>query len=382
MFLGGRNLGDHYLTDSKDSFLDGDVMLCRHQGAKIAYTFDSAKASFEELKHDLEDPILTASSDNTVHEIPADPNFVFKHLIFPRGAALSGTRTERYRGSLPESARTLGEMRLWADTYNVPAFITLDASDNWRFLKAGWDPSRDEVQASLLDLIRNERKELFIETPYAEFDATLRKALEDAMARGVRVHLITNSFFMSDGFSRVIRITMANWMRKTLAAYPENFRVRYVTYDAGHMTHFKGAAFTCQRSGLKTVRTFLLGSHNFDPRSGRSDKDHAVMWDEPSDCSSLAQMPAVSGRNAFYAHLSQKLNIPVLAPYSDFGQELQNVSKLYKKSEPTRLMAQALMRVFYVNTQNGYVLNQASKVEYLLQLMDDGGLHDLFGRVL
>ena len=149
------------------------------------------------------------------------------------------------------------------------------------------------------------------------------------------------------------------------------------------MTHFKGAAFGCQRSAAGANQAFLLGSHNFDPRSGRADKDYALVWEEPSpDCGSLLNSELVSGRFAIYAALKKARNTNVLVEYSDLFEELEQVANRYDTdSEETRQLALAFKNVFYESTPNGYRVSYAEKALHLLKLIDKGGLHDLIGSI-
>ena len=236
---------------------------------------------------------------------------------------------------------------------------------------------------SLLQLIKNEAREIFIETPYAQFSPELRSAIEKALQRGVRVSLITNSLFISDGLSKIIRVLMARWMERTKEQYPDLFQVRYVTLAGGRMTHFKGAAFGCQKGKNGNFQVFIIGSHNFDPRSGRSDKDHALRWEENwSNCESLLNSRLVSGRMALYASLANGRHTFTLAEYPDILKELEEVvNRENSEKDDLRRLATSLKKVFYEYTPSGYRINQAEKVKRLLKLMEEGGLGDLLGQL-
>lgn len=47
--VGGRNLGDHYLTDGKDSYYDADVLVCTNHGDEAAKIISEANVSFDRM---------------------------------------------------------------------------------------------------------------------------------------------------------------------------------------------------------------------------------------------------------------------------------------------------------------------------------------------
>lgn len=382
MVLGGRNLGDHYLTDSAGSYLDGDVLLCRHHGSGAFEALDAGLASFRSLVSDRTDPQLRGGNDNQVLRVGPATSFVYKNLLFPAALRPEGAVAGKYRGKLKEQERTLLPEKKWAHAHAVQGDLTLGHAGGWNLLTSGWDPARDQVRAEFLRLIGAEREEIFIETAYAELDEGVRKALEAALARGVKVQLITNSFFTSDGPSGLIRILMSTWNEKMLAAYPAHFDPRYTALSGGHMTHFKFAAFGCQEGNR---RAYLLGSHNFHPRSGNADKEHMLEWSETGGCeASLANVTLVRARHAFYNELSRSTRKRILDRYPDLLKELTVVGKLFREGgEGKNKLALAMREMFYEETDvDVWVPRHAARAKRFFRLLDESGLHDLMGRLL
>lgn len=380
MILGGRNLGDHYLIEDKDSFLDGDLLVCRHQSAEIDSVIDAGVSSFEGLKNDLADPYLGSLDDNKVIRIRANKNYRFKSLHFPAGLLPPGAAQDMYEGDLSDAKRSLLWGKKWQDFSAVHGDLRLPDTSGWRLLVTGWGPETDQVRRHLLSLIESEKKEIYIETPYAEFDSGLRSAIESALRRGVKVQLITNSFFTSDGKSPIIRLLMANWTEKTVKSYP-NFELRQTALAGGRMLHFKGAAFGCQPGNQ---RAYLVGSHNFHPRSGNSDKEHALTWNEATDCSTpLASVSLVAARNGQYNELSRITRKRVLDHYPDFKKELRTVKELNQPAKKSRhRLAEALHEMFYEETSPGiWEPRHGERMRRVFDLLDESGLHDLMGRV-
>lgn len=323
--LGGRNLGDHYLAWKSDSFIDGDILLCHNTaapGTDPAALMAASDASFTELWNDR-DP-GGAGIPTTVYSISPNPQFQFSKET-----------------ALPQPENTLAQPPVRGHAL-VRAY-------GWEFLSTGWardqrNGARDFVREKLYDLIDREQAEIFIESAYMEYDEIMQQKLEAALARGVKVIVISNSFFVSDGPSKLISIVRQPWTAQMLRNYggqnppseieellspnvrpvgghgnwirdqQGRFSFFVTTVMSGHMIHFKGAGFKCQRSDSGYHKAFLLGSHNFHERSGIADKEHALTWKEPIDlaCAEKLNLPnqaeilrdlyvEISGRPGYFA---------------------------------------------------------------------------------
>jgi phosphatidylserine/phosphatidylglycerophosphate/cardiolipin synthase-like enzyme len=382
ILLGGRNLGDAYLTDVPTSFLDGDVFLCRNHGADASRGVDEAIASFENLRSDRSGK----SADLEIRDVTPDSSYPFANLAFPAGLAPPGLVVAPYEGKLPFEKRTLLRERTWHDTSPVLGDVGLGSGRNWHVYLSSWNPADDQVRAELLRKIGAESKEIYIETAYAQFDPGVRAAIEAALARGVRVRLVTNSFFVTDGMSKAIRALMAHWTDETRHRYPGLFTVALTSYQSGHMIHFKSASFACQHDASgETVRSYIVGSHNFHPRSGRSDKENSLMWDEPTNCESRVSEGLVQHREEFYGGLGRALHAPALVDYPSFHAELAAAS-LERESHPgdvsTRWVSIALRRMFFEENATRVVPREQARVEKVMGVADKGGLTDLLGLLL
>lgn len=379
MILGGRNLGDHYLADSATSFYDGDMLICRHHGAQASATLDGGVASFRELLTDLSDEYIGKRSDNKIFHVKRNPNYGFSSLVFPVALRPAGFRSVKYQGMLELKDRVLPREKTWADALAVRGAVALKAATGWRLLSSSWDPMRDNVKKALIRGIEAEREEVFIETAYAEFDMEVRKAIEAALERGVKVNVITNSFFTSDGPSGMIRLLMSAWNERMIKTYPGLFRLRLTSPRAGQMTHFKFAAFACQGEG---TQSYLLGSHNFHPRSGNSDKEHMLAWNEAGGCqrSFVKASALVKSREAFYARLSVKKGVPALESYPTLFHEFAAASV---QLEPAKAAgAYALLEMLYEQRDGVWRPFLSARADKLYRLLDNTWLHDLLGRIL
>ncbi len=315
MILGGRNLGDHYLswTTKGDQFLDSDVVLCKHHLSDIEErkyrTFESAKESFNDLWNAKKERInvnggSTVAYRSIVHKIPARRDFRYSHIWFARAeenAKLSPDHPrsiDRYFKGDKEAPQSVRMIPLAKNLKNpnlpVPG-TPMKHTMRWRLKTSGWDRDykNDHVRQELYNGIDAELAEIYIESAYLTLDSTIKGKLERALSRGVKVTLVSNSAFTMDGAAaQLISLGNVEYIKEMKVRYPKLMKAYYLTAMAGHMLHFKGAAFRCQKmvrdfdyknaSSAKQVyqKRFILGSHNFHPRSGMSDKEHALVWNE------------------------------------------------------------------------------------------------------
>jgi phosphatidylserine/phosphatidylglycerophosphate/cardiolipin synthase-like enzyme len=373
-FIGGRNLGDKYLLNTKDSFHDGDVLVCSHHLSSDATNsavefFKRTHDSFNDLRDNTTDPILGDEGISPVRKVSSDAKY--KKLLKDNGVV------QKYVGG---SALT---------DFSEP-----------KLLLTGWSPAQDDIRFALLRAIEREQNEIYIETAYAEFNGSIRRSLESALKRGVKVTLITNGLFISDGASKLIRIWMRDWVEKTKANFPKSFFVYYATLDSGHMIHFKGAGFRCQLRSVKTKgvasakywRTYLIGSHNFHPRSGYSDKEHALQWNESttSDCEkSTPANDLVAQRKSYYNKMAKSGQAQLMVFPTLYHESHVAISYVNKHSSDTSLainaeVGRAIMRSMYqpMGIRDYPELLYISELEQVHMILDEGGLRDLLGLLL
>lgn len=363
--LGGRNLGDHYLAwhGEGDSFIDSDIMICNHykQDAKdLPYakqsdfekTVDQALASFEELWNDEENGAnndLEGGAPVRVLKYAVNKDFEFKHIYlekaegrvdaeFTYGKGLdSNAGKDEATGLVPVAV---------AKSKHVPRGRPFRNSYDWDIKTSIWNPEYDQVRAALHDMVRREQAEIYLESAYMDFDPKMMELLKDALERGVRVTVLSNSVFTSDAGSKVIPFTRGEFVNEMLAAYGDNFEQEfdhdyyanprqnyqspgkngrfefYVTSPyAGHMMHFKGAGFKCQKGDDgKFYKSFIIGSHNFHVRSGLADKEHALTWKEPVDLTCFNRHVAYFGKDELTAEVKAEAK-------AKFGMDYDEIVK-------------------------------------------------------
>jgi len=346
--IGGRNLGDSYLTDGPGTFRDGDVFFCSEQVPTLQKFMTEANASMDSLKTDLKDEAVNPPLTSAVRSIRA---------------------TAKVKGA---PVQAVAAATLKADD--------LGAIENPLLLTSQWssDGANDQIRQAMLKAIMREHKEIYIETAYAEFNKSMRDALEDALKKGVKVHVVTNGLFISDGGSKLIRLWMARWNDEMGAKYPHLFKIEYAPVSAGHMIHFKGAAFRCQENFDKTFfREYIIGSHNFHPRSGYSDKENSIEWRETTDANCTDPTTDLITLRTQYYQTQAKAHGAVLRDYKSLYEELNEVTFRFE-DYPNVNLARAIDRAMYLNGQ----LIEPQKLSWIQDLLDQSGLRDLIGILL
>ena len=238
MLTGGRNIESPYFGLGRQlrrrNYLDCDVQL---EGEAAS----TARAYFEELWASRE-----------VRKSPA-----------------RGTPAE-----IQEAARELDRHGAWldariAEARNDPARRPAELFEVGpvRFLHdpVGKKGIERGVGHELLDLLQGARESVIIESPYLVPSRALQKGLREALARGVRVRILTNSLATTDNL----------WPQ---AGYVGHKRplvrsgVELWEYAGPECLHTKAAVI----DGKKVV----VGSYNLDPRSEHLNTELALVFED------------------------------------------------------------------------------------------------------
>lgn len=399
-FLGGRNLGDFYLTEQDTSYFDGDLLLCTHQGADAKQAYDDAKKSFADLLTNKADAFFRLpNADVQIVDIPVRQDYQYKLLFQAPG---SGSTTPAAYLKTANTIQPAGSHEVlpsiaWPDAKRVEPSLELpDGSQGFKLLVSGFDPKQDQVKSRFLALLARETKEVYLETPYAVFDSDMRSAIEAALKRGISIHIVTNGFFTSDGSSKLAAILMSPWYQAMEKLYPSVFDIKMTSAHTTHMTHFKFAAFACQPGGAPGgfSRSFILGSHNFHPRSGNSDKEHAITWSTGAgDCQPVASDPLVASRYQMYKSFPTKDGATVLEHYPRVEDE---VLKMHLggfdgggdlKLANHKALADNTIQILYwtgerTNGDTGIGVRQGDRFYHvLLPKFEAGGIYDLLAQL-
>lgn len=122
------------------------------------------------------------------------------------------------------------------------------------------------VGQELLRLMDEARSSLLIESPYLVPSKAFKQVLERALARGVRVRILTNSLAATDN---VFAQAGYAWYKKPLARKG----VELYEYVGPDTLHAKAAVID--------ERRLIVGTYNLDPRSEHLNSEMAVVVDSP-----------------------------------------------------------------------------------------------------
>lgn len=440
MFVGGRNLGDHYLTWGRHhdhpSFMDADVLVCSHHlTERDNDVFAEARNSFLELwnNSDKQDPLNLKPE---VFSIQKNLNYEYNFVLFkdenvdywgnplwiwmPTKKNINHTehyvpirwkQSERkYHQELTEHDRLIPAPTVWRNQQKVSG-LPIQGAYGWDFHTTTWMRTKDQVRDQMYQAIDRETEHIYIETAYGEMSTGFRQKLEKALQRGVEVEFVTNSYFIDDIGAKAIRLLSARWTRAMLEKYPKLFSARFANVRFGHMIHFKGASFKCQVANLpgtsvQPYRFNLIGSHNFHGRSGYTDKEHAVTWKQNPNakCAKKHNVQASTDkdlkdfRNEYYSELRQTVDAEhaPLKFYRTFYEEVDDAIKSGKLSQEREKISHWAVKLLYehdVDAVTGqYVIRKdqqgraklRAQDEFMkfMEILSESGFGDLIGTLL
>lgn len=127
-----------------------------------------------------------------------------------------------------------------------------DEVDRRLFGKAMIQPKERTSYSKLLKMIRESEKSVSIVNAYVLLDKEMMQALKEAVQRGVRVEIFTNSYESAE--TKWVTLAFEKQLKKV-----QELGIHVYKFDAGHSLHAKTAVV----DGLKSY----IGSFNLDPRS-------------------------------------------------------------------------------------------------------------------
>ncbi|TDS84093.1 phospholipase D-like protein [Comamonas sp. JUb58] len=243
--MGGRNLGDAYFdNDESSNFLDTDVLVMGPAVRDLSSSFDSywnneraypvqsliSKQALEDMQQAYQARPSKGGDDDAMDSTPEPTARNTSGGALPSppdgeprpGGAISPEQRERAWDMQPVDLKTVP--LVWAHSVvmadapsKIPAVDSdgqtnpLSAApgvlDNKRLaqLRAlaetrnpGHSPSADSVVDGLVQLLGYAKKDLLIVSPYFVPGESMRQAFKDAVQRGVRVRILTNSLSSND----------------------------------------------------------------------------------------------------------------------------------------------------------------------------------------
>jgi putative cardiolipin synthase len=262
--LGGRNIGDEY-ADRSDAmnFSDLEVAVAGPGAREIARGFDAFWNS---------SLAVPASALPRRPPESADLERVVARLrrrveaLEPVDAAAARQATER--AALEPLMHAAGEPAYWGLTHYVQ-----DSPDKARRAARLDSP----LVAQVTGLMDDARRELLLESSYLVPGRNLREQLGRLAARGVQVHLLTNSLASTD--VAIVHAGYARHRRGLLASGVNLYELRAGGRPRASL-HSKAVVVDRERA--------WIGSFNLDPRSVRLNTENGLRVDNPRFAGELA----------------------------------------------------------------------------------------------
>lgn len=328
--MGGRNLGDAYFdNDESSNFLDTDVLIMGPAVQDLSSSFDSywnneraypvqsliSKQALEDMQVAYQDRSRASGDEDTAEtsvaptaQTPASGARPSPPDGEPRPGAISAEQRARAWDMQPVDLRTVP--LVWAHSVvmaDAPSKIPAVDSDgqtnplsaapgmleNKRLnqLRAlaearspGHSSSADSVVDGLVQLLGYAKKDLLIVSPYFVPGESMRQAFKDAVQRGVRVRILTNSLSSND--APIAHIGYARYREELLRDGVELYEL--VSDESDLRAAFGlGSGQNSFREGRRVMlhskvlvldgQLLVVGSMNLDQRSKLQNTEIAVL---------------------------------------------------------------------------------------------------------
>ena len=275
--VGGRNIGDEYVAIGKRfNFRDRDLLAVGPIVAQVAKSFDaywnSAWAYPVESMFQSPSPQQVATTYARLREFASAEATALPYPL-PSGRTQAWAHLERMPARL-----------IWADAklvYDVP------------HTEASATAEAGAVATALRRYARQAEQEILVESPYLVPTNEAQQLSADAVSRGVRLRMLTNSLAATD-----VTVAHAGYSRrrhKLLEQGVELFELRadavscarYVEMPEGCVPprHFSLHA----KSVVIDRRTLYVGSFNVSPRSTYLNSEMAIIVESPELAETVAR---------------------------------------------------------------------------------------------
>jgi phosphatidylserine/phosphatidylglycerophosphate/cardiolipin synthase-like enzyme len=159
-------------------------------------------------------------------------------------------------------------------------------------------------------MVAEARHSIIIESPYFVVSSHLDKAFDQALARGVKIVILTNSLATTD--QTLVYGGYANQKRRLLRQGVE-------------LWEYAGPDHLHAKSAIIDDRLSIIGSYNFDHRSEHLNTETAILSCDPCVAVCLAAAMAVHFANSW--HIGPD-GTPVDSPIKHPGADAEQLRKL------------------------------------------------------
>jgi phosphatidylserine/phosphatidylglycerophosphate/cardiolipin synthase-like enzyme len=260
--LGGRNIADDYFDyHHKYNFRDRDVLIFGNSVQQVT-------SSFEKFwNHELTIPYSELSKKVKKKRYQDSLRFEHIHKKAATTKKFSNQTRERIKDFPTDIKKAVEERSLsWIQSAN---FISDVPGKNSEIETRKGGVATDSIEA----LIRSAKKSLLINTPYFIPTPELKQLLLEALQRGVKIRLLTNSLASTDqpaAFS-AYKKTRKEFINAGIELYEfkPNAAERYeiMIPDIQQKKQYKAVFGFHSKTFVIDDQTVVIGSYNLDPRS-------------------------------------------------------------------------------------------------------------------
>ena len=272
VITGGRNIADEYFDyDHEYNFRDRDILLLGKKAASVKKSFNSFWN--DPLSHDVtsvikSDDTKTESKDrfNNLHQYACNPENFWPQI------------RERIK-KLPEAfseIKSSGKL-LWIDDVQFISDIPGKNDKKESFYAGGL------TTTALINLVKNSKSTLDIQTPYLITSELSRKLFKKATDRGVKIRILTNSLASTDNVEAFS--SYQSDREKLLATGVRIFefrpdaeeRTKIMTGELQEKLDHKPIFGLHAKSMVVDGKYTVIGTFNLDPRSANLNTECIVI---------------------------------------------------------------------------------------------------------
>ena len=272
VITGGRNIADEYFDyDHEYNFRDRDILLLGKASKKVEQSFEQFWNSelSKTVSSVIDDKPENMSSENrfdNLHEYACNP-YNFWPQIRERITSLPTTF---------KAIRESGDL-VWVD--NVE-FISDDPGKNDGTSGLG---GGGISTSALIDLIKNAKSSIDIQTPYLVTTELSQNLFREAVERGVKIRILTNSLASTDNLEAFSgyqkdRKKLLNTGVRIFEFRPDAAeRTKIMTGELQEKLEHKPIFGLHAKSMVIDNKTTVIGTFNLDPRSANLNTECIVI---------------------------------------------------------------------------------------------------------
>ncbi len=262
VITGGRNIADEYFDyDHEYNFRDRDVLLLGKESNNVAISFkefwdDSLSVPVNELSDDFPDMVANDNTFDRLHEYACNPENFWPQVR---------TRIENFPLAFSQLKET-GAFT-WVDKVNFISDVP-GKNDGTNGLGGGGVST-----SALIELVKNAKHSLDIQTPYLITSDLSQDLFREAVQRGVKVRILTNSLASTDNVEAFSsyqsdRETLLQTGVKIFEFRPDAAeRTKMMTGELQKTLDHKPIFGLHAKSMVVDGTITVIGTFNLDPRS-------------------------------------------------------------------------------------------------------------------